>query len=61
VVSLEPENGGFRIARSALTLRARVPGVDQAKFDELARNAELNCPVSKVLKAEITLQATLET
>lgn len=60
VVSLESEGGGFRISRSALTLRARVPGIDQAKFDELARNAELNCPVSKVLKAEITLEATLE-
>jgi osmotically inducible protein OsmC len=60
VVSLEPEGGGFKITRSALTLHARIPGIDQAKFDELAGNAEANCPVSKVLNAEITLDATLE-
>ena len=60
-ISLEPDPaGGFRISKSALTLQAKVPGLDQAKFDELAHNAELNCPVSKLLKAEITLAATLE-
>ena len=58
-VTLEPEGSGFKISRSALTLRAQVPGVERARFDELAREAELNCPVSKVLKAEITLDATL--
>ena len=59
-VTLEPEGEGFRISRSALTLRARVPGLDAAKFQELARAAETGCPVSKVLKAEITLDAQLE-
>lgn len=59
VVSLDPEGGGFKISKSALTLRARIPGIDQAKFDELAGVAEKNCPVSKVLNAEITLDATL--
>ena len=58
-VTLEPDGQGFRISRSALTLQARVPGIDQARFDELAREAEKNCPVSKVLNAEITLDATL--
>jgi lipoyl-dependent peroxiredoxin len=58
-VTLEQEGHGFRISRSALTLTAKVPGIDQAKFDELAANAEKNCPVSKILNAEITLQATL--
>jgi osmotically inducible protein OsmC len=58
-VTLEPEGQGFRISRSALTLQARVPGIDQTRFDELAREAEKNCPVSKVLNAEITLDATL--
>ena len=52
--------GGFAITRSALTLRAKVPGLDDAKFQELAKTAEENCPVSKLLKAEITLEATLE-
>jgi len=58
-VTLEPEGQGFRISRSALTLRAQVPGIEKAQFDALAREAELNCPVSKVLNAEITLDATL--
>ena len=58
-VTLEPEGQSFRISRSALTLRAKVPNLDQAKFDELATTAEKNCPVSKVLKAEITLDAKL--
>lgn len=59
-VTLEPEGQGFRISKSALTLRAKVPGLDQAKFEEFAQGAEKNCPVSKVLNAEITLDATLE-
>src|SRR5271155_4875799 len=58
-VSLEPEGSGFRITRSALTLRATVPNLTEATFDQLAKNAELNCPGSKVLKAEITLDAKL--
>ena len=58
-VSLEPEGQGFRINRSALTLRARVPNLDEAKFRELAGNAEKSCPVSKVLNAQITLDAKL--
>jgi osmotically inducible protein OsmC len=59
VVSIEKEGQGFRISRSALTLRAQVPGIEQAKFDELAKGAKEHCPVSKVLNAEISLDATL--
>ncbi len=59
-VSLDPDGQGFKISRSALTLRARIPGIDEAKFQELAHGAEKNCPVSKVLNAEITLDAKLE-
>lgn len=58
-VSLEPEGEGFRITRSALTLRAQVPNLSEAQFAELAKGAEVNCPVSKALKAEITLDAKL--
>jgi osmotically inducible protein OsmC len=58
-VTLEPEGQGFRISRSALTLRAKVPNLDETKFVELAKDAEETCPVSKVLKAEITLDAKL--
>jgi len=58
-VSLDPDGQGFRISRSALTLRATVPKLDQPTFAALAKDAEQNCPVSKVLKAEITLDAKL--
>ena len=58
-VSVEKQEQGFAITKSALTLRAQVPGIDTAKFEELARAAEKNCPVSKVLNAEITMDFTL--
>lgn len=58
-VTLEPEGQGFRISRSALTLRAKVPNLDETKFVDLAKDAEKNCPVSKVLNAEIVLDAKL--
>ena len=58
-VSLEPDGSAFKIARSALTLRAQIPGIDDARFQEIAKAAEKNCPISKVLNAEITLNATL--
>ena len=58
-VTLEPEGQGFRISRSALTLRAKIPNVDQATFARLAGEAEKNCPVSKVLNATITLDTKL--
>jgi len=58
-VTLEKEGQGFRISRSALTLRGEVPNLDQAEFLRLAEDAEKNCPVSKLLKAEITLDAKL--
>jgi len=58
-VTLEPEGQGFRISRSALTLRAQVPNLDQMAFARIAGDAEKNCPVSKVLNATITLDAKL--
>jgi len=58
-VTLEPEGKGFKISKSALTLRAKVPKLDDAGFAKIAGEAEKNCPVSKVLNAEITLDAKL--
>ena len=58
-VTLEKDGAGFRIGRSALTLRAKIPGIDAERFMQMAREAEKNCPVSKVLNAEITLDAKL--
>ena len=54
-VTLEPDGPGFKISRSALTLEAKVPGIDQAQFEKIAQGAKAGCPVSKVLNAEITL------
>ena len=59
-ISLDQDGGGFKITRSALTLRARVPGISENQFRQLAEEAEKTCPVSKVLNAEITLDAQLE-
>jgi osmotically inducible protein OsmC len=59
-VALEKLVDGFAITAVKLTLKGKVPGADQAKFEELANKAKVNCPVSKLLKTEITLVATLE-
>jgi osmotically inducible protein OsmC len=58
-VSLEPDGDGFKITKSALTLRATIPGIDWDKFSELATAAEKTCPVSRLFNADITLDATL--
>lgn len=58
-VTLDKVEGGFAITKSHLTLTAKIPGIDQAKFDELSAKAKAGCPVSKLLNAEITLDATL--
>ena len=58
-ITLESEGQGFRITQSALTLRAQVPNLDEATFTRMASDAEKNCPVSKVLNANITLDAEL--
>ena len=59
-VSLEQVEGGWKIASVALTLKAKVPGLSKDEFQKLAETAKANCPVSKVLNATITLDATLE-
>jgi osmotically inducible protein OsmC len=58
-VTLEAEGQGFRISKSALSLRAQIPSVDEAAFARMASDAEKNCPVSKLLNAAITLDAKL--
>ena len=58
-VTLEPEGEGFRIRRSDLRLWAKVPNLDQATLFRMARDAEKNCPVSKVLNTMITWDAGL--
>jgi osmotically inducible protein OsmC len=58
-VTLDKLADGFAITAVHLTLKAKIPGTDQATFTELANKAKAGCPVSKLLKAEITLDATL--
>ena len=57
-VTLEKVDDGFVVTRSALSTRGKVPGLDQAKFEELAADAKANCPISKLLDAEITLETS---
>ncbi len=58
---LAKEGDGFVIDRIALTLKAKVPGMDDATFQKLAADAKASCPLSKALAAvhEITLTASL--
>lgn len=58
-VTLEQVEGGFAITAIHLTLKARIPGIDEAAFRQVAEKAKTGCPVSKVLRAPITLDASL--
>lgn len=58
-VTLDKEGEGFAITAIALTLEARIPGADEAQFQQIANQAKEGCPVSKVLNARISLSATL--
>ena len=59
-VSLDKVGEGFAITAVHLTCKAKVPGADAPQFQTAANNAKAGCPVSKVLNATITLEATLE-
>jgi len=54
-VTLVPEGEGFTVTRSDLQLTANVGGIDEARLRELAEDAKRNCPISKLLKAEMEL------
>ena len=58
-VTLDKQDDGFAITAVHLVLKAKVPGATQEQFDELTTKAKEGCPVSKVLNANITLDATL--
>ena len=59
-VTLEKDGEGFTVTKSDLTLTGKVEGIDQAKFEELANKAKANCPISKLLNADISLETTFE-
>lgn len=59
-VTLSPDPaGGFRVTKSALSLTATVPGIGAEEFQRIAADAKANCPLSKLLSCEITLEASL--
>ena len=62
VVTVEQVPGGIKVGESRLDVRGRVPGIDQAKFEEMAKKGEQGCPISNALRGnvDITLKATLE-
>lgn len=59
-VTLEKDGGGFTVTRSALSVRGGGDGLDKATFEECAKTAKENCPISKLLSTEITLQTTFD-
>ena len=59
-VTLEKTDAGFTITKVHLDVTAKIPGADAAAFETAASNAKAGCPVSRLLKAEITMDAKLE-
>ena len=59
-VSLEKDGDGFTVTRSDLTLTGKVAGIGREEFEKLAGEAKANCPISKLLKAEISLETNFE-
>jgi osmotically inducible protein OsmC len=55
-VKLEKDGDGFTVTRSDLALTARVSGIDEARFREIAEGAKAGCPISKLLDAEMDLE-----
>jgi len=58
-VKIEKDGEGFRVTRSDLVLEADIPGIDPARFAEIAGDAKANCPISRLFNAEMTLEHRL--
>lgn len=59
-VKMEPVDGAPTVIESHLDLSAKVPGIDDAKFQEVAAEAKAKCPISRLLNCTVSLSATLE-
>lgn len=59
-VTLEKTDAGFTVTAVHLSVKAKVPGADRAAFDKAANNAKAGCPISRLLNAKITMEASLE-
>jgi lipoyl-dependent peroxiredoxin len=58
-LTMEKTDAGFTITKIHLDVKAKVPGADAAKFEEIATGAKKGCPVSRVLNAAISMEAKL--
>lgn len=59
-VTLDKDGSGFTITKSALTLTAKVDGIEESEFARIAAEAKANCPISKLFNTDITLEHRLE-
>ncbi|HEV3316483.1 MAG TPA: OsmC family protein [Candidatus Angelobacter sp.] len=59
-VTLEKLEAGFTVTGVHLQVTVKIPGADQAKFDQAAKNAKEGCPISRLLNTKITMEAKLE-
>ena len=59
-ITMDKTDAGFAVTESHLEMTAKIPGIDQAKFTAIANGAKAGCPISRLLKANITLDAKLE-
>ena len=59
-ITLDQADGGFKVTKSALVLKGAIPGISAEDFASIAEEAEKNCPISKLLNCEITLDKSLE-
>lgn len=59
-VTLEADGDGFKVTRSALALKAAIPGIAESDFAKIADEAKANCPISRLLNCEVTLERALE-
>jgi osmotically inducible protein OsmC len=60
-VSLDKVEAGWTVTESHLDLKAKIPGADRGAFEQAANNAKAGCPISRLLNAKITMDASLET
>ena len=58
-ITLEKKGAGFSITKAELHLEAKIPGIDEQKFTELSSEAKVNCPISKLMNTDISLEASL--
>ena len=59
-VTLDKSDAGFTVTAVHLDVTAKVPGADKAAFETAANNAKAGCPISRLLKADVTMDAKLE-